>query len=60
MPIELFSVGGPFFPDAGAGPFSLTEQLQAWYNRRHKITQHFHQASPDALPFVFNKYTITN
>ncbi|KAF4763671.1 hypothetical protein HAV15_000135 [Penicillium sp. str.  len=50
---------GRFFPDAGAGLFSSTEPLQAWYNRRLEITQHFHQAPPDALPFVFNKYTIT-
>lgn len=51
---------GRFLPDAGAGPFSSTEELQAWYNRRLEITQHFHQAPPDALPFVFNKYAVTH
>ncbi|KAJ5517716.1 Aminoglycoside phosphotransferase [Penicillium expansum] len=46
-----------FFPDIGIDPFSSTEQLEAWYNRRLEITQHFHQAPPDAAPFVFNSYT---
>ncbi|KAJ5197583.1 Aminoglycoside phosphotransferase [Penicillium cf. viridicatum] len=51
---------GRLFPDAGPGPFGSTEHLQAWYDRRLEITQHFHQAPPDALPFIFKKYTITH
>lgn len=51
---------GYFFPDAGAGPFSSVELLEAWYNRRLHITQHFHQAPPDALPFRFSKLTLTH
>lgn len=42
---------GCHFPDAGAGPFSSTEQLQAWFNRRLEITQQFHRAPPDTKPF---------
>ncbi|KAJ5803802.1 Aminoglycoside phosphotransferase [Penicillium psychrosexuale] len=45
---------------AGAGPFSSTEQLQAWFNRRLEITQQLHRAPPDATPFVFNKLTLTH
>lgn len=51
---------GRLFPDAGPGPFGSTEQLQDWYNRQLEITQNFHQAPPEALPFVFKKYTITH
>lgn len=62
----MFSKCSPWslFSRCGGWPIQLdgaaTGLVQAWYNRRLEITQHFHQAPPDALPFVFNKYTITH
>jgi aminoglycoside phosphotransferase (APT) family kinase protein len=49
---------GYWFPDAGAGPFGSKEQLQAWFNRRLEITQHFNQAPKDADPFQFDRLVL--
>ncbi|KAJ5888539.1 Aminoglycoside phosphotransferase [Penicillium taxi] len=51
---------GPFFIDAGSGPFTSTEELEAWFNRRLEITQNFKQAPLDSQPFRFNKLVLTH
>ncbi|KAJ5899608.1 Aminoglycoside phosphotransferase [Penicillium taxi] len=51
---------GTFFTDAGDGPFNSTEHLEAWFNRRLKITQNFKQAPTDSPQFRFNKLVLTN
>lgn len=51
---------GYWFPDAGAGPFGSKDKLEAWFNRRLEITQHFKQAPKDAPPFHFDRLVLTH
>lgn len=51
---------GCWFSDIGGGPFKDVTAMEAWFNRKLDICQHYKQA-PDTIPrFSFDKLVLTH
>ncbi|KAK2796763.1 hypothetical protein FQN50_009444 [Emmonsiellopsis sp. PD_5] len=57
---QLCKAKGYWFSDIGGGPFKDIAAMQAWFNRKLEICQHFKQVTDTVPPFCFDRLILTH